>query len=150
MPSFFFIIHWPGCITLPCSFSISMVLPSKWVIYLLNPNKDSSSVSGMSTYKLSPTLLNVLCFFYLIVNIKSPLAISGTYSASLFLIMVLPLEVPFSTLNVMCWSSLTTRFPRQCSHFASIVYPFPLHFGHSACIYIYIPKPTWTFYKTTP
>lgn len=142
IPSPFFIICWPGYITLLFSLLTLTLRPSRCVIVLSNPKSDSSSVNGNSTYKLSPTLLNVLCFFYFIVKIRSPLYKSGTCSASLYMFTVSICFIPFSTLNYICLSSFTTRLPLQCSHLASIVFPLPLHFGHSVCIYICIPKPT--------
>lgn len=104
----------------------------------------------MSWYKLSATLLKVLCDFYLIVKMRSPLAKSGTYSASFSITIVSPFDMPFSMSIYTCLLSLMTLLALQCGHLAAMDLPLPPHSGHYVCIYIYIPNPIVTICITTP
>lgn len=100
-------------------------------------------------YKLFPILLNLLFGFYLIVNIRSPLARSITYSPSLSNKIVSPLAAPlFMSISIILLSYINL-FPLHLLHFEAIVVPLPPHYGQGCCIYIYI-IPIFTICKTTP
>jgi len=80
----------------------------------------------------------------------SPLARSGTCSPSPFTTIVSPVWWPFSTVKATSLVSLTVLCPRHCWQAWALVFPLPPQVEHYVCIYIYIPKPIWTFCITTP
>jgi hypothetical protein len=150
MPSPLIIFQESGYIISFGSLFTVTILPSKCVIVFSKPKSDSWRFKVMSKYKLLPTLLNVGWGFYFTVNIKSPLPMSGTYSASFSSTCVSPWAVPFSKSKSTYLFCVTNLFPRHCLHLAAIDWPLPLHFGQCYCIYIYMPIPTFTFCMTTP
>lgn len=150
MPSPLIIFQESGYIISSLSLLTVTIRSSKCLIVFSKPKSDSYKFRVISKYKLSPTLLKVGWGFYLTVNIKSPLPMSGTYSASFDSTCVSPWAVPFSKSKSTYLFYVTNLFPLHPLHLAAIVYPLPLHFGQCYCIYICIPIPTFTFCKTTP
>jgi len=82
MPSPLIIFQESGYIISSLSLLTVTIRLSKWVIVFSKPKSDSYRFRVISKYKLLPTLLNVGWGFYFTVNTKSPLPMSGTYSAS--------------------------------------------------------------------
>ena len=102
------------------SLLIVTILPSKWVRVFSKPKSDSWRFKVISKNKLFPTLLKVGCGFCLTVKTKSPLAISGTYSASFALTWVSPWAVPGSKSKSTYVLLDTNLFPLHPLHLAAI------------------------------
>jgi len=78
-------------------------------------------------YKLSPILLNVLCFSNLNVNITSPGTQSGDYSLSFSKIISYLFFIPFSISTTNVFESGYTFLPLHYGQFPFEILPLPPH-----------------------
>jgi hypothetical protein len=111
IPSSFNIFQLKGCTTSPSLLVIVTILPSRCLIYLVNPSTASCRLMSMFMYKLLPTRLKTGCSFCFKVKMMSLWTISTIYSPCLSNLMLSPEAIPRSISTTTLLPSLTSLLP---------------------------------------
>mmetsp|Transcript_16091 Transcript_16091/g.34963 ORF Transcript_16091/g.34963 Transcript_16091/m.34963 type:complete len:200 (+) Transcript_16091:819-1418(+) len=152
MPSSNTALNCPG-VTISPSFAVtSSCRPSRCSRVNLYPHSASVSEISFSTNRSLPLRLNVACSFCCKMRMTSPGSMSGASSASPWKVIFCPWLMPFSTCTSRIFFSWITLLPLHCPHlsFSEIIWPEPLHSGHTDCICWTMPGPIWRMVTFIP
>ncbi len=99
--------------------------------------------------KSAPFLVNTLCYFYWVTNIKSPAIASGISFPSPDKVIGWLLGVPFSIGTYIVLVFYIIFLPLHYLHFPpyDIIYPCPEHLSQFFWTCWYIPGPIWYIYQ---